>query len=439
MAADSTLIRAGQFAQVVRQGAIILVALALPRLGLGRDIIGEWEGLLYVGYILGFGWLSGLLQAYLVTVRTTLDATVYSRRVLTSIALTSVALLGVAAGLHEWLFRLLRLGTPPEGWYWFFVFLATQWPSLFFEQLLQLRGKPFWLAGFGVFSGLGYVLAILLPLYFGGTLSDSLAWLAAFAGGKGLLIVGWLLADQIRDRRALPQVPKNGKNKDRLRDLWTTAGPLILYATVGGLVTAFDPWFVNYWYGDDESIFALYRYGARDIPFVTAVTSGMIVVILPRLTESVGSGLAQLKASSRRLFHWIFAGTLLLMVTAPFWWAPVFTELFAEGLPLFRLYLFITVSRLLFPMPVIVALGYTRGLWLFSFSELVMNLVLSWLLVPSLGLWGIVLATVVSDIINKGILMYFLYRKARILPGQYMDLRVFLGWCLVLFVAYWVG
>ena len=431
----SNLIRAGQYAQAVRQGSIILVALALPRLGLGRSVIGEWEGLLYVGYILGFGWLSGLLQAYLVTVRTTLDIDYYSRRVLGSVLMVSAGLLGIAAGLHDWIFRILKLGEPPAGWWWFFVFLLTQWPALFFEQVLQLRGKAWGLVGFATFSAVGYVLSVVLPLAFGGDLAAALRCLALFSGAKALVMLTWLYLSAAEQQGALPRVQGKVENS-QVRDLWKTARPLIIYATVGGLVTAFDPWFVNYWYQDDESVFALFRYGARDIPFVTAVTNGMIVIVLPQLTESVSGGLDQLKRSSRRLFHWIFGGTLLLMVTSPFWWGPVFTEAFADGLPLFRLYLFITISRLLFPMPVIVALGHTRGLWLFSLSELLSNIGLSVLLAPHFGLLGIVLATVIADILNKLALMWYLRYRTGIAPGAYLDLRVFAGYCALLVLAY---
>ena len=439
MATTSTLIRAGQYAQAARQGAVILVALALPRLGLDRGVIGEWEGLLYLGYILGFGWLSGLLQAYLATVRTTRASEVYSRRVLASVAVTAAVLLAVAAGVHDWLFEVLKLGAPPAGWAWFFVFLLVQWPGLFFEQLLQIRGRAGALAGFATFSAGGYVLSVVLPLYFGGELADSLRWLAGFSGLKAVVIVaaGWWL--QRAKKGAGPLVQSEvEKSSASVRLLWRTARPLMLYATVGGLVTAFDPWFVNYWYADDESLFALFRYGARDIPFVTAVTAGMVVVVLPQLTETLSGGLAQLKKSSTRLYHWIFGGVLLLMATSPYWWVLAFTDLFAEGLPLFRVFLFITISRLLFPMPVLVALGYTRGLWLFSLSELICNLVLSVLFAPGLGLWGIVLATVVADILNKVVLMYYLWYRAGIGPGRYMNISLFGGYCMGLLLVYWL-
>ena len=415
-----------------------MVALALPRLGVGREVIGEWEGLIYLGAVLSFGWLTGLSQAYLTSVRGAGGVVAYSRRVVTSVLLVSAGLLAVAAGAHEWLYRLLKLGTPPAGWWYFFVFLLIQWPSIFFEQALQVRGRAWSLAIFGALSGLGYATAVILPIYLGGELVDALRWLAALAGLKGMGMFGYLYLSEQNDAKSASTF-SGGDGKGAVLKLWRTARPLIFYVTVGYMVMAFDPWFVNYWYEDDESLFAVFRYGARDIPFVAAITSGMIAVVLPLLTEDVSAGLQQLRASASKLYHWVFGGTLVLMLTAPYWWVPLFTELFVEGLPLFRIFLFITVSRLLFPMPVIVALGYTRGLWLFSFSELVMNVLLTFLLVPRMGLPGVIVSTVISDIVNKLVLMAFLFRKSGIGPSRYTNIPLLLLYSGVLCVAYLVG
>ncbi|MEL7160019.1 MAG: polysaccharide biosynthesis C-terminal domain-containing protein [Bacteroidota bacterium] len=436
----SPLVRAGQFAQAARQGAIILVALALPRLGVGREVIGEWEGLLYVGYLLGFGWLTGLLQAYLVRIRLTRPAltATFSRLAIVGIGVFSALLLSLAALLHEGLFSVLRLGEAPTGWWWFFAFLLTQWPGLFFEQVLLIREKAWELAAFGGLSALGFALAILLPLYHGADLATALFWLALTAGAKGVLLMSWVLLDRWRNPPPPPvsEGPRENELRPLLREWLRTAWPLITYAVAGTLVTAFDPWFVNYWYADDEAIFATFRYGARELPLLAAIINGTMVVVLPRLTEAPVAGLDLLKASSRRLFHWIFGGATLLMLTSPWWWTLVFTDLFAGSLPLFQAYLLLVISRLIFPTPVLTAFGHTRLLALISLSELLSNLALSWLLATYFGLLGIIWATVIADILNRLVLVWYLYYRTGIPPGRYIDLRVFVGYCLVLVVAY---
>lgn len=433
---STPLIRAGQFAQAARQGGIILIALALPRLGVGRELIGQWEGLLYVGYILGFGWLTGLLQAFLVQVRLThpASAAAFSRWAILAIGGISAALLLLAVAGSNTLFSVLRLGAAPPGWWYFFLFLLTQWPGLFFEQVLTVRGKVWPLVLFGGGSALGMVLSLLVPLYFGAGLAHALFILAAFAGVKGLVLLIWLIADGWGGQA--------GEIKDKplsLMQPWLkTAWPLVIYASVGALVTAFDPWFVNYWYDGDEATFATFRYGARELPLLAAITNGAMVVVLPRLTEAPSAGLDLLKASSRRLMHWIFGGAILLMLTADWWWTLVFTEVFADSLPLFRAYLFVVASRLLFPVPVLTARGHTRMLMVFGLLELVLNVVLSLLLVPYFGLLGIIWATVFAYLLDKIALMAYLQYRTGITPGRYTDWRWYGGYLAVMGMGYYL-
>ncbi|MBC6993616.1 hypothetical protein QWY85_12685 [Neolewinella lacunae] len=437
---SKSLIRAGQFAQVARQAALIGVALVLPRLGIGREVIGQWESLLFLGYIISFGWLTGLLQGYLLNVRLTrpAEAQQFSRLAIGGVAGFSALLLLVAAALHEPLFRLLRLGEAPPGWGYFFLFLLAQWPGLFFEQVLVVRGKASALAVFSGLSALGLALSILVPLYYGANLVQALLVLAVFSGGKGFVLLLWWLRDAWQQQQIPQQQPGRLEKHDPglLKSWLTTSYSLILYASAGTLVTAFDPWFVNYWYAGDEAIFAIFRYGARELPLLAAVVNGTMVVVLPRLTEDISAGLDLLKSSSRRLFHWVFSGAILLMLSSPWWWTIVFTEVFADSLPLFRVYLFLVVSRLLFPMPVVLAFGFTRRLYLFSLSELVSNIILSLILVPFMGLMGVVVSTVIADILNKVVLIVYLKIKAEISLSRYVDVRTFAVYSLLLMVAY---
>lgn len=386
-----------------------------------------------MGYVLGFGWLTGLLQAFLVRVRLTRPAAAaaFSRIAIVSVAVVSGCLLLLAAIGQDQLFSLLRLGAAPPGWWYFFIFLLTQWPGLFFEQVLTVRDKPWPLVFFGAASALGYVLCLLVPLYYGAGLAHALFVLAVFAGVKGLVILAWLLYDRSQDTPEAAPVA-------HLSPWLAAAWPLMIYAFVGSLVTAFDPWFVNYWYAGDEEIFATFRYGARELPLLAAITNGAMVVVLPRLTEAPAAGLDLLKASSRRLMHWIFGGAILIMVSVPWWWTLVFTEVFTESLPLFQAYLFVVASRLLFPVPVLTARGHTRMLMVFGLGELLVNLALSIVLAPHFGLVGIIWATVIAYLIDKIALMAYLKYRTGIGPGRYTDFRWYGGYLTLMAAAYWM-
>ncbi|PPK87821.1 O-antigen/teichoic acid export membrane protein [Neolewinella xylanilytica] len=432
---SSTLVRAGQFNQAARQGAYILIALALPRLGLSRADIGEWESLLFIGYVLGFSWTSGLLQGFLVLMgELPADRSGgFAHRAITVFALLSAAVLLTAAVLHPQLFRLLQLDGPPLGWYFFFVLLLSRWPSYCFEQTLLLTGRVRLLVGYAVVNALGLMLSLLLPLYLGYGMLEGMRTLALFAGAKlvGIGLWSWLTATPSpADVRAtwLPD----------LREWMKVSAPLMAYATVAALVVAVDPWVVNYWSGGDEAVFAVFRYGVRELPFLAALINGMTVVTIPLIARERGGGLDLLRRQSRKLFHYVFGLTLLMLLTADWWWTAVFTDTFADSLPVFRTYLLVVGCRLVFAMTVLTALRETKQLYLWAVLELVVNIVLSLVLAPRFGLLGIIWATVIASYFHEICLIIYLRYRTKTAWRSYADLRWYGVYLVVLFGAYYL-
>ena len=430
----SSLVRAGQFSQATRQGAYIVIALALPRLGLSRAAIGEWESLLFVGYVLGFSWTTGLLQGFLVRMGELAGprARQFSGRAVTTIAAVSAVLLLAASLLHGPLFDLLQLDGAPAGWYYFFVLLLSRWPSYCFEQALVLTDRVRLLTGYAIVNALGIVLSFLLPLYYGSGLTEALSFLALYAGAKVLLIVLWAWAGPGRRGQEIrsPWYPE-------VREWVRVSTPLIAYATVASLVVAVDPWVVNYWSGGDEAVFAVFRYGVRELPLLAAFISGLTVVTIPLIARERGEGLAALREQSRKVFHYVFGLTLVMLLTAGYWWTAVFTETFAASLPVFRTFLLVVGCRLVFAMTVLTALRETRSLYLWALLELVVNLVLSLLLAPAYGLIGIVWGTVIASYFHEFCLVLYLRYRTRIGWKAYADLRWYLAYLAVLSLAYW--
>ncbi|WP_116127703.1 polysaccharide biosynthesis C-terminal domain-containing protein [Lewinella sp. IMCC34183] len=428
------LVRAGQFNQAARQGAYILIALLLPRLGVSRAAIGEWETLLFVGFVLGFGWTTGLLQGFLVHAGRLGEgaAPVFARRAVAVTGGLSAGLLLLAALLHDPLFRLLQLTGPPPGWYYFFVLLLARWPSFCFEQGLVLEGAVRLLITYAVVNAAGLVASFLLPLYLGHDLSVALRCLAGFAGAKALLVLVWT-----RFRAKAPVTDPPAAFGTDMRDWLRESRPLVAYAAVAALVGAVDPWIVNYWSGGDEEVFAVFRYGVRELPLLAALISGMTVVAIPLIARDKGKGLKLLREQSRLLFHGIFLLSLLMMLTAHLWWTWVFTPLFAESLPVFRTFLLVVGCRLVFAMTVLTALKLTRRIYLLGVLELVVNVVLSLLLAPRYGLLGIIWATVIASYFHELCLVLYLRYRTGITWRGYADLRWYALYAASLFLAYW--
>ena len=431
----SALVRAGQFNQASRQGAYIFIALALPRLGVSRELIGEWETLLFLGYLLGFGWTSGLLQGFLVKLGLLRgpSATRFARGAVQVTGAISAAVLLTFALFRDPLFALLQIEGTPTGWYFFFLLLLSRWPSYCFEQALLLTGQARVLVGYAVLNAAGLLLALLLPLYLGASFLQALQILGAFAGAKVFALLLWTLLPP----RTTAAIPQNDAPPGQLLDWIKLSRPLMAYATVGALVTAADPWLVNYWYGGDPEVFAVFRYGVRELPLLAALISGMTVVAIPLIARDRAAGLIELRVQSRKLFHYVFALTLTILLTADWWWTRVFTPTFADSLPVFRTYLLVVGCRLVFAMSVLTALTQTRRIYLWGVLELVVNVVLSLLLAPHYGLVGIVWGTVVASYFHEACLVLYLRYRTGIAWREFADLRWYFGYLAVLFAAYW--
>ncbi|THH39384.1 lipopolysaccharide biosynthesis protein [Neolewinella litorea] len=431
---SSTLVRAGQFNQAARQGAYILIALLLPRLGVPRSVIGQWETLLFLGFVLGFGWTTGLLQGFLVRMGVLANgrAALFARWAVGTTALFSAVLLVLAAVFHGPLFRLLQLDGAPLGWPLFFLLLFSRWPGYCFEQALLLSGRVGWLTFYSVANALGLLLSLLLPLYLGHEMLYAMRWLAGFAGAKALLLLLWVLVPP-----PAPAAAPSSSYSSEMTEWLRQSRPLVAYASVAALVSAVDPWIVNYWSGGDEDVFAVFRYGVRELPLLAALISGMTVVAIPLIARDGAAGLDLLRRQSRQLFHYVFALSLVMMLTAHWWWTLIFTPVFAESLPIFRTYLLVVGCRLVFAMTVLTALKETNRIYLWGLAELLVNVALSLALAPRFGLQGIIWATVIASYFHELCLVLYLRYRTGTPWRSYADLRWYGVYLLALFMAYY--
>lgn len=419
-------VRAGQFAQGIRQVVLISLALWLPRSGIGLEAIGWWEQMQYLGFLLGFSWLAGLEQAYLVKLRNK-DKEAADR--FTGQAFTVIAGISISILLIGWLaagplLQVLTGDAKLPGWPFYLCFLAAHWPGLFTEKVLLARSRPRQLLIYSILTNLALLLAIVVPLSAGYDFASAIRWLVPVALLKVILSFSFL-----RSSVVFPSL-----DFIDLKPWLTLASPLILYSALNSVNYSFDAWFVNFWFEGDGDTFALFRYGTRELPLLAAATGGIVQATLPMLGDR--QGLKQLKQSSLRLMHLFYPGAALLMLSSPWWWTLVFTERFADSLPLFQLFLLIGISRMLFPIPILTARGLERQLLWIGLIEIVINAILSFILVQQLGLIGIVWATVITYLLDKFIAIWWVWSSRRIPLHAYCAWRWWLGYSVALLGVY---
>lgn len=217
--------------------------------------------------------------------------------------------------------------------------------------------------------------------------------------------------------------------------VWPATWPLMLYAISAGLARSFDAWLVARYF--DESMFAIFRYGAREFPLVVALSAGLGIVMISRLTDN--SAISELRLRSTRLMHSCYPIIAVLLLTSPSLFELIFGPSYKPAAAIFNIYLLLTLTQFFFPQTIITARGDTKLLWYISLMELIINVVASVILLQWLGIVGIAWGTLIAFAFEKIMLIWLVNKQYAIRPFTYVNLRVWLFYTTILILCYIVS
>lgn len=411
----------------MRQGATILIAVFLAKSPLSTEEIGIYEMLLYIGFTLTTFWVTGLMQGFLARYpqlpkeqQPVFLFNAYLLFLLASSLVLALMIWGKAGIL------IVLTGQPELPYYELFaVFLWLNVPAYLVENFYLVLRKPRSIFCFGLFAFGLQALAVLAPVFLGYGLLWSFYALLAL----GILKYAWLALQLARWGAFKLDVG--------LALRWASLSiPLMLYALMGSFNQSFDNWLVNFWFKGDEHAFAIFRYGARELPLALALTNAFGSAMLPEVAANLPVALASIRKKSLKLFHLLFPLSIGLALASAWVFPLVFNEDFRASVPVFNLFLLVMVSRLIFSRTILVGLNANRMIFYISILELAFNVALSFALVPFLGLSGIAIGTVAAYSLEKALLCWYLYRKFGIGIGQYTDMRWYLAYSALLILSF---
>lgn len=419
--------KAFQAFHILRQIALMMIGIFLARSGVSQEEIGNYEWLMFLLFASSFFWVNGATQG-LLTMYPKQDPD--SQRSLIFqvfvffcvMGLIAVALLGFGRNsLVMWLTNR----TPINYLELFLAFLFFNMPTFLVESiyLLQDRAKP--IVYFAIFSFVGQALAILLPLYLGFSMVYSYVALLVLS----MLKFVWLII-------VLFQTSRIDWNWTILYRLLQLSLPLILYSLLGGFAQVIDSWLVAWQYPGDKAQFAIFRYGARELPLALAVATAFSASMLPQIASNVGGAVISLKSRSLRLFHFLFPPSILMALFSQSLFVWIFGEDFRASYLVFNVYLLILSNRLIFPHTILIGLEQNNLLFRVSIVELFINLVASIVLVKYLGLMGIALGTVIAYTFEKIVYVVYLRRAYNIAFYQYTHVGWLTFYTIALFLAF---
>ena len=422
-------VKALQFYKILQQVALIGVSILFAKIGLSTDSIGMYELLFFVGAVFTFFWVNGIMHGILPVYPDLNDeekrSFIFTNYVIFLVLAILVFLLLFLG--KNWLLPLLTGHTSIPNFHLFIIFLAINLPTYLLEHFYLLQKKSGAIIAWGIFSFVGYAAVVITPLVL------NYDFVYSFYGLIGLAIVKhlWTLFVVIKDG--------NFKWSSPVADeIFKVSTPLILYAFLGGFPILFDKWLVSWWY-QDQSVFAIFSYGARELPLATAMAGALSAALIPQIAENLKEGLTQLKQRSTRLMHLIFPIGIILVAINHLLFPIIFNPDFEHSALVFNVYLLIIISRLIFPQSVLIAKKETKPMLWISILELMINVVLSLILIRQFGIVGVAFATFAAYLFEKVAIAFVVRRKFGIGFSEYTDVKWLLGYSLALICVYIVG
>jgi O-antigen/teichoic acid export membrane protein len=418
-----------QIFQLLRFGMLVLIGVILTHSKLSVADIGQYESFLFWAGLASFFWVNGLIQGALPMSGAEETKPVGKQK--SPFLFTVFFVLLVFSTFTALLFTVLYQAgllsfLSGHAWYWFFLFLVFGIPANLTVYIYLLNNRPvgMLLYGVGIF-GLQLVL-ILVALVYGKGVDTILKILALVA----LVQFGWLV-------RMIVCHSSIVFSRELARKLLMRSWPLILATLLSGSAQYVDGWLVTVRF--DSAAFAVFRFGARELPVVVLIANAFSNAMLPKFGKSAGfaSHLEEIRERSAKMMNWMFPLTALLMVFSPRIFPFIFNQAFAESASIFNIYLLLIIPRLIFPQTILNGIGRTRLISQASFYEIIINVGLSVLLSFPFGLEGIAMATVVAYLFEKCYLAYRLYRLDGISVATYVDWKrhlLFSAGILTLFV-----
>jgi O-antigen/teichoic acid export membrane protein len=188
----------------------------------------------------------------------------------------------------------------------------------------------------------------------------------------------------------------------------------------------------------NEATFAIFRYGARELPFVVLLANAFSNAMIPEFSGkyNLSKSLSNLKNRSRKLMNILFPATIILLLTSELIYPIVFNPDFSESAHVFNIYLLIIISRLIFPQTILVGLKKTSIIMISSAIELFFNIGLSLVFIGKWGIEGVALATLIAYLIQKIIMMTYLSSSLKIQVKNYISISVWGTWSILTICIY---
>jgi O-antigen/teichoic acid export membrane protein len=422
-----------QFSQLLRFLTFLVVSIFLTKISqitpsnphpiITKSDIGDFELMMLLAGALSYFWVTGVIQSFLPLYNNNgvfpkrANDRAKSPEIFNTFLLLAFFSFGFAFLL--WIFRdniyvfkdLQKV--PYVHLLIIYFFLNNTTPLI--EYIYYVRNRPYPIVYYSFFTSVALVLMVCLPIWAN--------W------GMKAGIIGLIILTAIRFIWLLVLLAKYAKFKFSWKYIAThlrIGSGLIGSSLLSGSSQYIDG-FIASW-SLDPAGFAVFRYGAKELPFASSMSAGLNNGMLTDFDtpEKIKHALYDLKNKSLRLMHYLFPLSIVIMICSKWIYNNMFSPEFTRSADVFMVYLLMVISRMLFPQTILIGLKKTRVVFKASLIEIVLNIIVSILLIKPYGIVGIALGTTIVHILEKAFMIGYNYYALKIPPKAYIPFNWFL-------------
>jgi len=416
--------------QLLRFGMLLLISIVFTKTKLGVGEIGIYETFLLIAGGVSFFWISGIIQSFLSFYKNPGGENGSKSSDIFNTALI-LTILSILAALfiffsRSFLAELLNLtGGQIPYLKILLMYVVLSGPVNLIEYIYLVKNKSGWIIKYGLISLSLQFFCVTTPVLLG------------FDLGYGLY--GLVLVNIIRFIWLMVLVYKYSRlrlSKDYLKKHLYIGSPLVLSLLLSGSAQYIDGFLVSNYY--NEATFAVFRYGARELPFVILLANAFSNAFIPEFSNNyqLSDSLLSLKNRSLRLMHFLFPVSICFLLLSKWLYPIVFNQSFTESAEVFNIYILIIISRMVFPQTILIGRQKSGIIMFASFVEIVVNVFFSVLFIRTIGMLGVAYATIVAYYLEKILLILYLRYKMHIHLKDYTAVRWFLIYSLLTLAIY---
>lgn len=420
-----------QIFQFLRFSTFLIISVIFTKTSLTEKEIGEWEYMVFITGALSFFWVTGLIQSFLPLFKRNHSFARYHAAGHTrSPELFNAFLLMMAfSGFFALMILFLNQSIPVYSKFEAIPFAPATALFFFFgqvtpliEYIYLLKNKPGHILSYGFLSFGLQILFAALPIFMGMGVEGALWGMVLISVLRFVWLVNLLL------KYASFRVSW-GFIKEHLY----LGYPVIIGGLLSGSSQYMDGLLASILFDPDR--FAVFRYGAKELPFVVMMTTGLSNAMIPEFSikKNIPEILATIRAKSLRMMHYLFPLSILFMLSCKFLFGVIlFREAFYRSADIFMVYQLLIVSRIIFPQTILLGLKKTRIIMIASGLSLIMNILASLFFVQYYGVVGIALGSGLAYSLEKIFLSGYVWMKLRITPEKYIPVIWYLFYSILI-------